>query len=106
LSTKKEFGGELYVSYQEEGVSHDFPLTDSIWIKAGDYLTTGIRAEIRTPQSKTVSMNIDLNGGGFLTEANTVLRLNPVSIYHRASNYLPLINSLPFVFLSGKLTMN
>jgi hypothetical protein len=73
LSTKKEFGGEFSINYVEEGVSEDFPLTDSIWIKAGEYTFTGIRGEIRTPESKTVSAGIGLQGGGFFDGRNLAL---------------------------------
>jgi hypothetical protein len=70
LNTKNEFGGEFSVEYVEEGVLEDFPLTDSIWIKSGDYFFTGIRGEIRTPQSKTVSAAIEIEGGGFFDGRN------------------------------------
>jgi hypothetical protein len=70
LNTKKEFGGEFSVEYVEEGVLEDFPLTDSIWIQSGEYSFTGIRGEIRTPQSKTVSAAIGMEGGGFFDGRN------------------------------------
>jgi len=70
LNTKREIGGELSVEYQEEGVLNDFPLTDSIWIKAGNYSFVGVRSDIRTPESKKVSARLELNGGGFFDGRN------------------------------------
>jgi hypothetical protein len=70
LNTKREIGGELSVEYQEEGVLNDFPLTDSIWIKAGNYSFVGVRGDIRTPESKKVSARLELNGGGFFDGRN------------------------------------
>ncbi len=70
LNTKREIGGELSVEYQEEGVLNDFPLTDSIWIKAGNYSFVGVRGDIRTPESKKISARLELNGGGFFDGRN------------------------------------
>ena len=65
FETKKEFGAELAVEFQQEGVLGDYELADSIWIKAGNYSFTTLSAEIRTPQSKKVSAFIMANGGEF-----------------------------------------
>jgi|WetSurSiteA1Bulk_404760.scaffolds.fasta_scaffold00754_4 hypothetical protein len=70
INTKKEIGGEMSVEYQEEGVSRDFQLSDSIWIKAGNYSFMGFRADIRTPESKKLSVRLGLNGGGFFDGQN------------------------------------
>jgi hypothetical protein len=37
FNTKKEYGGEVSLEYQKEGVLEDFKVSDSIWIKAGEY---------------------------------------------------------------------
>jgi len=65
LNTKKEIGGEISLEYMKEGVVEDFPLSDSIWIKAGEYSFTSVGVEIRTPQSKKISVFLGLNGGEF-----------------------------------------
>jgi len=65
INTKKEIGGEITVEYQKEGVLEDFPLSDSIWIKAGNYSFFSVNGDIRTPESKIVSAFIMLNGGEF-----------------------------------------
>jgi hypothetical protein len=65
FETKREFGGELSLEYQKEGVVEDFPLSDSIWIKAGEYSFVSLSGDFRTPQSKKVSLFMMLNGGGF-----------------------------------------
>jgi len=65
FESKKQIGGELSLEYQREGVVGDFPLSDSIWIKAGDYsfVTGGI--EFRTPESRKLSVFVMAEAGGF-----------------------------------------
>jgi len=65
FETKREFGGEISLEYQEEGVQEDFLLSDSIRIGAGNYSFVSAGVEFRTPQSKMVSVFIELNGGEF-----------------------------------------
>jgi len=65
LETKKEYGGEISLEYQKEGVKEDFPISDSIWIKAGEYSFISFSVEFRTPQSKKVSAFTALNAGQF-----------------------------------------
>lgn len=65
LETKREFGGEISLEYQQEGVVEDFPLSDSIWIHAGDYSFASVSGEFRTPQSKRVSLFMMVTGGEF-----------------------------------------
>jgi hypothetical protein len=78
INTKKEIGGELSVDYQKEGVLEDFPLSDSIWIKAGNYSFVAINGEIRTPESKMVSAFIGLNGGEFYDGMKYGFMLSPM----------------------------
>jgi len=65
FETKREFGGEISLEYQEEGVQEDFLLSDSIRIGAGNYSFVSAGVEFRTPQSKMVSVFMELNGGEF-----------------------------------------
>jgi hypothetical protein len=65
FETKRQIGGEISLNYQKEGVAGDFPLSDSVWIKAGnyDFVTAGL--EFRTPESKKVSAFMMMEAGGF-----------------------------------------
>jgi len=65
FNTKKEIGGEVSLEYQQEGVLEDFKLSDSIWIKAGEYSFLSLSSEFRTPHSKRISAFLELNGGEF-----------------------------------------
>jgi len=65
LETKKEFGGEISLEYMKEGVLEDFPLSDSVWIRAGEYSFVSAGGDFRTPQSKKISAFLAVNGGQF-----------------------------------------
>jgi hypothetical protein len=65
FNTKKEYGGEFSLEYQKEGVLEDFPLSDSIWIEAGEYSFASMGVDFRTPHSKKISAFLGLNGGEF-----------------------------------------
>jgi hypothetical protein len=64
-NTKKGFIGQIGFNYQEEGVLRDFALSDSVRVRSGDYSFIGFEARIRTPTSRPVSANININAGEF-----------------------------------------
>jgi len=65
INTKKELHLELGAEIQQEGVKEEFPLSDSVKIKAGDYTFTTLQAMIGTSESKKVSVNGDIFAGQF-----------------------------------------
>jgi hypothetical protein len=65
MSTKKGIRTEVSLKIQKEGVHEDFQLSDSIWIKAGEYSFTAFQAMLGTPESRKISLMCDLNAGQF-----------------------------------------
>ena len=65
INTKKNIHAEISLEYMEEGVLHDFPLSEDIWIKAGDYSFLGLEGRIGTSESRVISVRGDLSGGKF-----------------------------------------
>ena len=65
INTKKDIHAELSFEYQQEGVLDDFPLSDSIWIKTGEYSFTGFEGNFGTSDSRMISIRGEMNGGQF-----------------------------------------
>ena len=65
INTKKSIHAEIGLEYQKEGVMEDFPLSDSIFIKQGDYSFTGLQMMIGTSEAKMISVKGDINAGQF-----------------------------------------
>jgi len=65
INTKKNIHAEISLEYMEEGVLHDFPLSEDIWIKAGNYSFLGFEGRIGTSESRVISVRGDLSGGKF-----------------------------------------
>ena len=65
INTKKNVHAEISLEYQEEGVLYNFPLSDSIWINAGNYSFLGIEGRFGTSESRIISFRGDISGGQF-----------------------------------------
>jgi len=65
INTKKNVHAEISLEYQEEGVLYNFPLSDSIWINAGNYSFLGIEGRFGTSESRVISFRGDISGGQF-----------------------------------------
>lgn len=78
INTKKGLHAGMSLEIQKEGVLFDFPLSDSIQIKAGEYDFTGVQIQLGTPDSRLISLRGDINAGrfydgkraGFVAESN------------------------------------
>lgn len=78
MTTKKGFVGEFDVKFQQEGVSEDFDIADSIYVLAGDYSFNTVQVKLQTPESKTISLNFLYNGGEFYDGYRYGGKLTPV----------------------------
>lgn len=65
INTKKNLHFEISLEYMEEGVLNDFPLSEDIWISAGNYSFLGIESRIGTSDSKLISLRGDVSAGRF-----------------------------------------
>jgi hypothetical protein len=65
INTKKNLHTEFSLEYQKEGVLSDFPLSEDIWIKAGEYSFLGFEGSINTSESRVISIRGEINGGKF-----------------------------------------
>ena len=65
VNTKKNLHTEISLEYQKEGVLFDFPLSEDVWIKAGEYSFLGFEGRIGTSESRVVSAMVEFNGGRF-----------------------------------------
>jgi len=65
INTKKNFYAEISLEYQEEGVLHNFPLAENIWINAGNYSFLGFEGRFGTSESRILSLGGEIFGGQF-----------------------------------------
>jgi len=65
INTKKNFHAEISLEYQEEGVLHNFPLAENIWINAGNYSFLGFEGRFGTSESRILSLGGEIFGGQF-----------------------------------------
>ncbi len=65
INTKKGIHGGFSLEFQEEGVLHDFQLSDSIIIHADNYSFTGIQTQLGTSEARMISLRADVNAGQF-----------------------------------------
>ena len=65
INTKSSFHVELSLVYQQEGVREEFPLSEDIWIKEGNYRFTSIEGRFYTPHSRKLSVSGNIYGGQF-----------------------------------------
>jgi hypothetical protein len=65
VNTKKGLHAGMSLEIQKEGVLFDFPLSDSIRIKAGEYDFTGVEIQFGTPDSRLISLGGEINTGRF-----------------------------------------
>ena len=76
-NTKKGYGGQFSVNYEQEGVQYPFPLSDSVWITPGNYSFTGLQGMIRTPMTKPIALNVMIGAGQFYDGQNYSVMLMP-----------------------------
>jgi hypothetical protein len=74
INTKKDLHAEISLEIQKEGVLEDFPLSDSIWINAGEYSFTGIQARYGTSNSRKISVRGSIDAGQFYDGTRIGLR--------------------------------
>jgi hypothetical protein len=77
LNTKNGIHSSISMEYQEEGVSFDFPLSDSIMIQAGNYSFTGMEARFGTSDSRRISFMAEMSAGQFYDGARYGFRIEP-----------------------------
>jgi hypothetical protein len=77
INTKKDLHTEISLEIQQEGVLHDFQLSDSIKIQAGDYSFTGLQVQFGTSDSRLISIRGDVNGGEFYDGKRIGFRVEP-----------------------------
>jgi len=77
INTKKNLHAEISLEYQEEGVLDDFPLSDNIWIKAGNYSFLGVECRLGTSESRIISLRGDINAGQFYDGKRIGLEMEP-----------------------------
>jgi hypothetical protein len=65
INTKKGIHAEISTETAWEGVLFDFPLSDSIFIEAGEYAFTGAELRLGTSEAKRVSVRGDAYAGQF-----------------------------------------
>ncbi len=65
INTKKNLHAEISLEYQEEGVNHEFQLSDSISITQGNYRFTGVQMRIGTSEARMISLRGNINAGQF-----------------------------------------
>ncbi len=65
INTKKNLHTEISLNYQKEGVLFDFPLSETIQIKAGDYSFAGLEGSFGTSESRFISFRGEIFGGEF-----------------------------------------
>ncbi len=65
INTKKNFHAEISLEYQEEGVLHNFPIAENIWINAGNYSFLGFEGRFGTSESRILSLGGEIFGGQF-----------------------------------------
>lgn len=91
INTKKNIHAEISLEYMEEGVLHDFPLSEDVWIKAGNYSFLGFEGRIGTSESRVISVGGDLSGGKFYDGnrigLNAELNLNLSSSFKLSGGY-------------------
>jgi hypothetical protein len=97
IFTKKGYGTDLSVTYQEEGVLNDFAITDSISVKAGNYTYTSLRDNIFTPMSLPVSGMLMINAGQFYDGRQFGIAMMPMV---NISSSIQLSGSYMFSLLS------
>ena len=104
-NTKKGYGGQVSIDFQQEGVQRDFALSDSVRVSAGDYSFFGFRGMLRTPMSKPVSVNLNVNAGQFYDGQKYTVSLTPT---YNVSSSLQLSGSYSFnaVRFPNRLTNN
>ena len=65
INTKKNFHAEISLEYLEEGVLQNFPLSEKIWINAGNYSFLGFEGRFGTSESRLISFRGEIFGGQF-----------------------------------------
>ncbi len=65
INTKKNFHAEISLEYLEEGVLQNFPLSENIWINAGNYSFLGFEGRFGTSESRLISFRGEIFGGQF-----------------------------------------
>lgn len=76
--TKKGFGGQLSLTYDEEGVRNAFSLSDSVAIKPGKYSFIKFQGMLMTPMTKPTSCNLMVSAGQFYDGQNYSISLMPL----------------------------
>ena len=107
-NTKKGYGGQIAIKYQEEGVLRPFFLSNKISVAAGTYKFAGLTGMIRTPQSKPISLNINYSGGKFYDGQKYTLSVTPtfnVSSSLQLSGFYSF-NALRFPIRATDKTLN
>jgi hypothetical protein len=77
LSTKKGIFSDISVNIQNEGVSEDFQLSDSIVIHAGNYSFSGSTLMFGTSQGKAISLMSMVNIGQFYDGVRAGFMIEP-----------------------------
>jgi hypothetical protein len=78
LETKKGYKTTLSIEYQTEGVIHDFSITDSVSVLAGEYTFTNGTLSYQTPAGKHISASVTLNAGQYYDGQNYGIKVTPV----------------------------
>lgn len=65
LETKKGYRISIGTEFMKEGVLFDFPLSDSIWIKTGEYAFNAFQLRFSTPDSRLITIEADIEHGSF-----------------------------------------
>jgi hypothetical protein len=77
INTKKGIHSEISLEFQEEGVLHDFQLSDSITIYAGEYSFIGSEISFGTSDARRISIRGEANIGQFYDGERVGLRAEP-----------------------------
>lgn len=74
LTTKKGYRADASLEFRQEGVIEDFEISDSITIKAGDYMFKNLQFRFGTPQSRFLSVMGNVDAGQFFDGFKLTLR--------------------------------
>lgn len=103
INTKKGIHASASIEIQKEGVTWDFPLSEEVYIKAGDYTFTRARIMLFTPNSKKISLGGDVNAGqfydGYRAGTMSMLSFNMSAAFNLMLNYE--FNAIRFPDRSG-----
>jgi hypothetical protein len=75
--TKKGYTAKISLSFQQEGVLSDFPISDNIKVLAGNYSFTSADLSLATPGGKRKSATFNAGAGQFYDGQNYSFSLTP-----------------------------